>query len=72
VKRAKSNSSNPGRAAIGHQARADAKCQEVTAETARSDVRATLRGKNAATKIENNSKIFAALSVAKENYLKID
>jgi len=34
--------------------------------------RLTLRGKNAATKIENNSKIFGASSVAKENKLKID
>jgi hypothetical protein len=34
--------------------------------------RLTLRGKNAATKIENNSKIFDALDVVKENDLKID
>jgi hypothetical protein len=34
--------------------------------------RLTLRGKNAVTKIENNSKIFDALSVMKENDLKID
>ncbi|QQC64683.1 hypothetical protein [Paraburkholderia ginsengisoli] len=33
---------------------------------------ATLRGKNTATKIENNSKIFFALSIAKEINLKID
>ncbi|WP_183082020.1 hypothetical protein [Paraburkholderia sp. BL23I1N1] len=32
----------------------------------------TLRGKNAATKIENNSKIFDALGDSKENDLKID
>jgi hypothetical protein len=32
----------------------------------------TLRGKNPATKIENNSKIFDALSVVKEIDLKID
>ncbi|WP_341312164.1 hypothetical protein WN982_11640 [Paraburkholderia sp. IMGN_8] len=32
----------------------------------------TLRGKNTATKIENNSKIFAALTVVKEIDLKID
>jgi hypothetical protein len=35
-------------------------------------VQLTLRGKNAATKIENNSKIFVALSVMKEIDLKID
>jgi hypothetical protein len=34
--------------------------------------RLTLRGKNPATKIENNSKIFDALSVAKEIDLKIE
>jgi hypothetical protein len=34
--------------------------------------RLTLRGKNTATKIENNSKIFDALSVVKEIDLKID
>jgi hypothetical protein len=34
--------------------------------------RLTLRGKNAATKIENNSKIFDALSVSKESDLKIN
>ncbi|WP_323045011.1 hypothetical protein [Paraburkholderia sp.] len=34
--------------------------------------RPTLRGKNAATKIKNNSKIFDALSVVKENDLKIE
>jgi hypothetical protein len=34
--------------------------------------RLTLRGKNAATKIENNSKIFDALNVTKESKLKID
>ncbi|ABE30738.1 hypothetical protein Bxe_A2231 [Paraburkholderia xenovorans LB400] len=34
--------------------------------------RLTLRGKNTATKIENNSKIFDALSVVKETDLKID
>jgi hypothetical protein len=34
--------------------------------------RLTLRGKNTATKIENNSKIFAALSAMKETDLKID
>jgi len=34
--------------------------------------RLTLRGKNRATKIENNSKIFAALTVVKEIDLKID
>ncbi|WP_147440733.1 hypothetical protein [Paraburkholderia sp. RAU2J] len=33
---------------------------------------ATLRGKNTATKIENNSKIFDALSIVKESDLKID
>jgi hypothetical protein len=35
-------------------------------------LRLTLRGKNAATKIKNNSKIFVALSVVKEIDLKID
>jgi hypothetical protein len=30
--------------------------------------RLTLRGKNSATKIENNSKIFDALSLLKENH----
>jgi hypothetical protein len=34
--------------------------------------RLTLRGKNTATKIENNSKIFDALSDVKEIDLKID
>ncbi|NUY32215.1 hypothetical protein F0160_17135 [Paraburkholderia sp. JPY303] len=47
--------------------------QPIEARRLKAAVRtAKLRGKNAATKIENNSKIFVRLYVAKEMNLKID
>ncbi|MEX3809710.1 hypothetical protein AB3X96_05455 [Paraburkholderia sp. BR13439] len=47
--------------------------QPIEARRLKAAVRTTkLRGKNAATKVENNSKIFVRLYVAKEMNLKID
>jgi hypothetical protein len=57
-----------GTAAASPGARRQAKRAAHAPSLATQSARLTLRGKNTATKIENNSKIFDALSVVKENH----